>query len=322
MKKFALPASLSKFDLGFIIAFVVVTLLGGGLYWYLSGQLDDARHQDNDVNARFAQYSKDPKYKVAVSPANIKILQGNIDLLKGQLNPLIPAKLQPKENKLSTIPKEDPVAWKHDLDDDVHRLTAAAKTKGVALPPNFYFGFSRYLSQSPSDEQTLVLSKQLTGIDEIANILIKAPVKSIQTINRTYEEEPHQGAGNSLTLSGDKDHIGGYAITAPNNAYISYPFDADFVTTSESLRSILGELAQSPYVFVVRTISVTNSAPNSPETSILDTLAGTSVAVSADTSASATPVAPRGPQYLFGKDDSTIKVKLRIDMIEWKGGQQ
>jgi hypothetical protein len=117
----------------------------------------------------------------------------------------------------------------------------------------------------------------------------------------------------------------GYAFTAPNNTYISYPFEADFVTTSESLRSILSELAQSPYIFVVRTISVTNSAvtgsgSGSPELNIVDSLAGTSGPVSTDSGAAAAPV--KGPQYLFGANDSTIKVKMRIDMIEWKGGQQ
>jgi hypothetical protein len=272
----------------------------------------------------FDKYSKDPKYKVAVNEPNIKILQDNIDLLKAQINPLIPAKLQPKGNKLSTIPKEDPVAWKHDLDDDVHRLTAAAKTRGVDIPSNFYFGFTRYLSQSPGDEQTLVLSKQLLGIDQIANILIKAPVKKIQTINRTYEEDPHQGSSNSPVTGGDKDHLGGYAFTALNNTYISYPFEVDFVTTSESLRSILGEFTRSPYILVVRTISVTNSAvtgpgSGSPELSILDSLAGTSGPASTDNSAAPAPI--KGPQYLFGANDSTIRVKMRIDMIEWKGGQ-
>jgi len=300
---------------------VLVTILGGGLYWYLSGELTDVQAQDADAKAKFDKYSKDPKYKVAVSPANLKILQNNIDQLKGKLNPLIPAKLQPKDNKLPSIPKEDPVAWKHDLDDDVHRLTAEARTRGVTLPPNFYFGFTRYLSQSPGDEQTLVLSKQLVGIDQIANILIKAPVKSIQTINRTYEEDPHQASGGPLSGAGDKDHLEGYAFTAPNDAYISYPFEADFVTTSENLRSILSALIQSPYVFVVRTVSVTNSAPTSPRISELDSLAGGGVSTDTSSSGGAPATPTKATQYLFGKDDATIKVKMRVDLIEWKGGQ-
>jgi hypothetical protein len=316
MKK--LPFPISKFDLGFIIAFVVVTLLGGGAYWYLSQNLQDAQAQDADKKSMYDKYSRDAKYKVTVSPANIKVLQGNIDVLKSQLDPLIPAKLEPKENKLSAIQKEDPVAWKHDLDEDVHRLTTAAKAKSVGLPPNFYFGFSRYLSQSPGDEQTAVLSKQLVGVDQIANILIKSPVKSIDSIARTYEEDPHTGTTNFGPV-GEKDHFPGFSFSGPNDAYVSYPFQTEFVTTPENLRGILSDLVQSPYLFVIRTLSVTNSAENSPQINGLDALAGSSGTPGGDTSAGATAAPAKGPQYLFGQE--TISVKMRVDMIEWKGGQ-
>jgi hypothetical protein len=319
MKKFFI----SKFDLGFIIAFVVVTLLGVGAYWYLSGQLQDAQAQDADAKSKFDKYSKDTKYKVGVSPANVKVLQGNIDVLKKQIDPLVPAKLQTKDSKLASIQKEDPVAWKHDLDDDVHRLTDAARAKGVGLPPDFYFGFTRYLSQSPGDEQTAVLSKQLVAVDQIANILIKSQVKSISALNRTYEEDPRptpNGQGTLVSMpnvTDEKDHLGGFSFTAPNNSYTSYPFEAEFVTTPENLRPILSDLLQSPYVFIVRTVNVTSSALTSPEISSLDSLAGTVTAPGGDASA---PAVPKGPQYLFG--NATITVKLRIDMIEWKGGQE
>jgi len=319
MKKLAFP--ISKFDLGFIIAFVVVTLLGGGAYWYLSQNLQDAQAQDADKKSMYDKYSRDSKYKIAVSPSNIKILQENIDVLKSQIDPLIPAKLEPKENKLQAIQKEDPVAWKHDLDEDVHRLTTAAKAKSVGLPPNFYFGFTRYLSQSPGDEQTAVLSKQLVGVDQIANILIKSPVKSIDSIARTYEEDPHTGsAGAGYAPAGEKDHMPGFSFSAPNDAYISYPFETEFVTTPENLRGILSDLVQSPYLFVIRTLSVTNSAENSPQINGLDALAGNSGTPGGDASAGGAAVAAmKGPQYLFGQE--TITVKMRVDMIEWKGGQ-
>ena len=175
--------SLSKFDIGYIIAFVVVGLLGGGAWWYLSGQLQTEQAAVAAANDNFKKFSMNNKYHVVVNSSNIKTLQSNIDLLKAQINPLIPAKLQSKENKLHSIDKEDPVAWKHELDDNVHGLTAAAKNHGVGLPPNFYFGFSRYLSTNPNDEQTTVLSKQLLGVEELATILINSQVKNIVGID-------------------------------------------------------------------------------------------------------------------------------------------
>ncbi len=74
---------------------------------------------------------------------------------------------------------------------------------------------------------------------------------------------------------------------------------------------------KSPYLFVIRSINVENSNLTSPMASDLDRLAGPPAPVTApgDTpSADAPP--PKGPQYLFG--NSILKVKIRVDMIEWK----
>jgi hypothetical protein len=308
--------SLSGFDIGVIIAAVVIALLGVGGWWFLSSALQDAQAEDASAKADFDKYST--KYDIVVSPANGKILQANIGLLKAQLSPLIHSKLLPKENKLSSIDKEDPVAWKHDLDDEVHRLTDAAKAHSVTLPPNFYFGFSRYQSQSPGDEQTAVLSKQLVGIEQLSNTLLSAPVKAIQGIRRSYEEDPHSATGSSSGSSAEPDRFNGYALTAPGNVYVDYPFEVEFETTSENLRPIIDNLIQSPYLFVVRTMTIENSAADSPVTGDLDRLAGTPASPSVvDTSPGEVAATPstKGPQFLFG--NSTLKIKARIDMIEW-----
>ena len=308
---------ISGFDLGVIIAFAVVTLLGGGAWWYLSGELGTAQDDVKSANDALKKYSSNTKYRVVVSSSNEKNLQANIDLLKAQLDPLIQTKFLPKENKLRSIEKEDPVAWKHDLDDEVHRLNNAAKLHSVTVPPNFYFGFSRYLSQSPSDEQTAVLSKQLIGVEQLVTILINAPVKGIQAIRRTYEEDPHTNASASGSTA-ELDHLGGYSLNAARNAYTAYPFEVDFETTSENLRTIINNLIQSPYLFVVRTLSIQNSAPNSPMTSDLDRLAGTPAPSMIGTAPGevAATTSTQGPRFLFG--NSTLKIKARIDMIEWK----
>ena len=317
MKK--LNLSLSGFDIGAIIAAVVVALLGGGAWWYLSGELQDAQTVVTAAKADFDKYSasKSSKGSIVVSASNGKVLQDNIDLLKAQLDPVIHDKLLQKGNTLHSIEKEDPVEWKHDLDDEVNRLKAAAKVHGVTIQPNFYFGFSRYLSQSPNDEQTAVLKKQLVGVEQLATILINAPVKGIQTIRRTWEEDPHTGAGGSSAPASETDHLGGYALTAAGNAYTAYPFEIDFDTNSENLRIVIDSLIESPYLFVVRTITIQNSVPNSPVIGDLDKLVGTPTPSVTDTAPGevAATTSAKGPQFLFG--NSTLKIKARIDMIEW-----
>jgi hypothetical protein len=303
---------ISGFDLGAIIAFAVLTLLGVAAWWYLSGVLQSAQTDAVTAKQAFDKYAT--KYDIVVSRSNGKTLQANIDLLKAQLDPLIHTTLMPKDDKLHAIEKEDPVAWKHDLDDEVHRLTDAAKLNSVTIPTDFYFGFSRYQSQSPSDEQTAVLSKQLLGVEQIATILIKSPVKSIEAVRRSYEEDPHVNPGPNAEAEGDR--LLGYSMIAPGNVYTTYPFEFDFETTTENLRTVIDKLLQSPNIFILRTVALENTMPNSPLISDLDRLAGPAPSV-IDTSPGEVAATPptKGPQFLFG--NSSLKVKVRIDMIEW-----
>ncbi len=310
--------NLSKFDLGMIIAFAVIGLLGGGAWWYLSGQLQSAQDDVKAANDDFVKYST--SQGIVVSNANKKNLQDNIDQLKAQLDPLIITKLQAKGNKLASITQQDPVAWKHDLDNEVRRLTDAAKKHGVKIPPSFYFAFSRYLNQNPDDEKTVVLSKQLRAVEEITTALINAPVKSIQSIGRTYEEENthSNGAGGGPAGNGDAEHLAGFSFSVGDGAYTSYPFQVEFDASTESFRKFVDGLLQSPYVFVIRSVSVQNLQPSSPQLSDLDKIAGANAAPSVTDSAPgqvAASTTPAGPQYLFG--NATLRVKARIDLIEW-----
>jgi hypothetical protein len=316
MKKFKIQ--LTGFDIGMIIAFAVVGLLGGGAWWYLSSQLQAAQLQDGQVKTDYDGNSA--KGGIIVSAANANVLKANSDVLRAQVDPVISNYLLSKENGIIGIGKEDPVAWKHDLDEDVKALTADAKSNSITLPDNFYFGFSRYLTESPNDEATAILSKQRTAIKAVAEILINSKVNAIKRVRRTYEEEPHAvTAGSSGTEHAEGDQLGGYAVTAPGETYTAYPFEFEFDATAESLRPVINALVKSPYVFVIRSVEVHNDHLVSPVTSDLDKMAGTtpgapSVVDSAPGAvAASTPTV--GPQYLFGH--SILHVKLRIDMIEW-----
>jgi hypothetical protein len=313
---------ISKFDLAMIIAFVVIGLIGFGAWWYLSGNLVDAQ---TDVAIAKKDYdSLAVNQNIVVSATSQENLQANIDLIKAQLDPLIQNKLEPTDNKLNSIDNKDPVAWKHDLDDEVARLTAAAKLRGVKIPQNFYFSFSRYLNQSPSDQQTAVLSKQLLAVDQLANILINAPVKSIVAIRRTYEEDGGGGGGPAAlstgtgTGRGTNDQLGGSSIQAGGGIYTAYPFEIDFDTNPEVLRKVIDDLVKCPYIFVLRTMAIQNSQSKSPLTADLDRIAAPppSVTDSQPGEVAATTTA-QPPQFLFG--DGTLHVRALVDLIEWNG---
>jgi hypothetical protein len=310
--------NISRFDLGIIIAFVVVTALGAGAWYFLSGQLDAAKTDASAAAADFDKYSSRQTY--LPTARNEKVLQSNIDLMQAQLNPLIASKLQASGNKLADVKEQSPVDWKHDLDAEILGLNNAAKVHGVTVPKQFYFGFSRYLNANPGDAQTVVLTKQLFGVEQIAQILINAPVKSILTFRRTFEEEPVTNATNPSAMpSSDPDFLPGSSSNGPGGTYTAYPFEIEFGTSTESFRKFINGLETSPYVFVIRSLTIENTNPDSPQVGDLDKLAGpppqgvldsTPGAVSAQSK-------PRAPQFLFGNE--IIHVKARIDLIEWKG---
>ncbi|MEI9999048.1 MAG: hypothetical protein WDO13_07710 [Verrucomicrobiota bacterium] len=313
MKKFKIK--LSVFDIGMLIAFAVVTLAGVGAWWYLSGALQDAQAADAQAKHDFDTYSSKSDY--VVSASNLKTLHGNSDILQAQIDPVLQASLLQKGNDLHTIEKEDPVAWRHDLDDIVRDLNARARARNITLPNNFYFGFSRYLSQSPGDEQTGVLKKQLTGIRSLVEILINAPIRSLSAVRRTYEEDAPASSGGG-ERSSDGDRLPGSAVVAAGGAYTAYPFEVEFTTTPENLRGVVDNIIHSPYLFVIRSLSIQNEAMESPRQDTLDKMAGsptTSTVVDSAPGEVAANTAPKAPQYLFG--DKLLKVKLRLDMIEW-----
>ena len=258
--------------------------------------------------------------KILVSQGNQKILQNNIELLKGQLVPLINNKLMSKENKLYSIEKRDPVAWKHNLDDKVRDLTAAAGVHSVKLPPNFYFTFANYLNQHPSDDQTEVLSKQLLAVELLTNILINAPVQSIIDIQRTNEEDAHaSGARRAVVQAGVPDRLGGFSGLADGGAYRVYPCEIEFEATEEGFRKVMNELIQSPYIFVIRTVispfKMHNPFP--PRRVSLIKWSGPRITPSPRglRARSPPPSPPRARSICFG--NSTLHVKMRVDLIEW-----
>lgn len=325
---------LSRFDIGMIIAFVVVLLIGVAGWWWLSGQLSETVTDTQQAASTFKKYSQSEVY--LPNKQNVRTLQNNIDVMTAQLDPIVASRLQSAKSGLKGVHAIDTVDWKHDLDEEVSRLNAAAATHGVIVPKNFYYGFSRYLNTNPKEEATAVLKRQQIAVEAIANILIGAPVKAIVNIKRTAEEDSTQtgaGPGPAPVSSGmqPSDILPGHAIEAPGGVYTAYPLEFQFDTDTESFRTVMNQIMQSDYVFVVRSVMVQNSKLESPKLADLDTLAGVntqspptaspSILTSPGAVAASAPAptgnATIGLQYLFG--DETLHVRVQLDLVDWHG---
>jgi hypothetical protein len=312
---------LSRFDLGMIIAFVVVALLGGAAWYYLSGQLQAAQGDAAQAASDFDTYTKKEVYLPTAS--NVKTLQNNISVMTAQLDPIVAGKLQSPKSGLQNLRTVSTVDWKHDLDDEVGKLNAAAVTHGIVVPKNFYYGFSRYLNTNPTEDATPVLQRQELAIGEVANILINAPVHEIIAVRRTFEEDAPTDSStrSSATMSGDQ--LPGHSIEAPGGVYTAYPFEFEFdVKNVDAFRKVVADLTASNYVFVIRSIMMQNQRLDSPKVQDLAQIAGVTdnsgtslINSSPGAVAAAQPTV--GLRYLFG--DETIHIRARIDLVDWHG---
>lgn len=293
---------LSKFEIGMIVAFVVVTGAGIGGYIYTSGLVETAKA---DLTTANGELQKLVKQRYLPSDANIKLLEGNVASLTAALKPIQAQILKSPENKLGQMQPQNPVTWKNsDLDQTVQRLTALAKGRRVALPTDYYFGFSRYQKSNPSEQATLTLGKQLYGVEQLATKLFESgdggSVIALRSIRRTFDEDPATSQGGGADGG---ESLRGTSQLGSSKLYRVYPFEVEFVGTTNGLRAYLNSLFKTPALFVVRSLQVTNSKIESPKVGDLGKGSNEKA----------------GRDFVFGGEQLTVLV--RVDMIEWLGTQ-
>ncbi len=290
-----------------IAAFVVVTGAGIGGYFYTNSLVDASK---TELNSAGTELQKLVKSRYFPSQENIKILQDNVTQLEGTIKPIEEKVLKGGDDQLGSIVAKNPVTWKsNDLDATVKELTAAAQSKKVQLPPDYYFSFSRYQRSNPSEQATLLLGKQLYGVRQLSSILFDSStggaISSLKSIRRSSEEEGGGSPGGAANDVG-AETFRAPIVTAANGLYRIYPFDVDFVGTTNGLRTFLNSLQQAPVLFVVRALQVANTRVDSPKLSDLD-----------KASASDSHAAGAGRDFIFGSEQ--LQIRARIDMIEWIG---
>jgi len=195
-----------------------------------------------------------------------------------------------------------PVGFLQLMASKFSHLRSSADTTGVKLPEGFAFGFSRYAGVPPtlparnlSDDETKQvleqLTKQLSAIEKLSELLIESHVDELSQIQRT-EVEP--GAPGTDTLNVP-------IATDAKGLYESLPFEFRFVCTTTALRTFLNKLSQSEWFFAVRYIQVTGETPSS--------------------TTSDQPASGPGPTAAAGASAGTrrglLHVTARVDLVEF-----
>jgi hypothetical protein len=284
-----------------------IVALGFGGYYYLDGQLSATEEQIVQLNTERQKLLSRP---YTPSAGNIKGLTGNNEVLQTALKQLN-SRLRSPDSKQATVAQVNAIVFKQYLAEERRKLIALAATKNVALPANFYFGFSRYVNQNPEDRDTAFLGKQWLAINELAQLLCLSGVARIENVRRTFDEISG-GESKEATVVGveaGSEVLRGKAQVLSRGLYTVYPFEIEFLAKPAALRVFLGKLLYTPDIFVVRAIYVNSVMPSPRRLEDLAKEVGSS-------SEGSSPVT-RPPVPAMGFEE--IKVRLRIDLVDWSG---
>jgi hypothetical protein len=204
-------------------------------------------------------YGKDP----FPSPGNVAKENENMGqltrLLDGVLAVAGRGQVEPGEG-------ETPARFIGRLIEERNRMTVAATNSGVALPPNFSFGFDRYLAGGTLPENADVprLSQQLSIASNLWGILIEEKVLGVLAIERDEFEMAassvprRPGAGGRLgARSGEA--LAQMGLMGKDALFAKLHFVLDVRTTEKALLAVMNRLAR---IAVVTGLTLSKEGPD------------------------------------------------------------
>lgn len=299
-----MKSKLNAFEWTIVGSMVFVLVIGVVGIFILSGRVSEKKSELESFTSHINSLSNRIHYpnskNMDLIKENSKAIEGFVISLKSQL--------QPEGNRLAEIKEIEAVEFKQQLSSTADSLRALAKAQMVGLPVDFYFGFSRYQKQNPKKKDTLLLSKQLLGIEKLVGHLISCGPSKIENVLRSFEEDGEMKKGGSL----EPDQLRFSVYQNPDGFYTSYPLEVEFISTPSVAQAFVNGLAKMPYLFVVRSVYSTNQKPVPPR---LDDL-------QRQYSSTGQPAGTKLPPLVPVLGDEKIKFKIRVDLIEWLGVSQ
>ncbi len=219
------------------------------------------------------------------------------------------AELDALRSKLLSVeapidPSIKPQGFQDGLRAAVNDITDKATKAGVALPADFYLGFSQYQNSLPTEAAAPGLARELALVKQIVSRLIDFKVRSIDSLNRS--PLPEEAGSVRVRYPGP----GGRPAEADTSGLLRYPFDLAFTAEQGKFRVMLNSLLTADQFLLLRSLSIQNTNPVGPE-------------VAADASATANPGAaaalgttpPATLNVLLGRE--ALKVNARIEIIDF-----
>jgi hypothetical protein len=228
------------------------------------------------------------------------------------------------------------------LNERSQAIAKLAEVNGVAIPANFYFGFSNYTKTVPKDEATPQLGRQLQVAELICKQLIQTVPSELKSFERSElesekdpaaapKEEPlSKDKEKSKGKDAEKDKLKASRPPTPPTFESSF-FRLRFVTRPGPLREFLNALAsEKSCILVTRNLKIENEKQKGPskrgpeELNQGNALAPNPSPTSLSTpqpldpfsaAGGAAPSAGEVSQFIVG--DEKIEVTLRVEFVSF-----
>lgn len=212
-----------------------------------------------------------------------------------------------------------PQQFQDDLRTAVNETAAKAQQAGVALPANFYLGFSQYANNLPSEKAAPHLARQLVLIKQLVQQLIDFKIKSLDSLDRTPlpQENPNAATAESAApqrqAQGRPGRAAGNSDRDAEKVFERYPFDLAFTAEQSKLRVAFNALLNGKDFLIVRALEVQNTSPAGPLVGGGEAAGGAPQAPGGMVTGGQEPA--RALNVILGQE--LVRAALRIDILDF-----
>jgi hypothetical protein len=239
-----------------LIAVLVVGTLALGILSYFAW--DDYGSASAEYTSKAAQLLKLSQQKPFPSEANLRALESIFTTEQSSLQALV-SQLQKYDvptfaDIAKAKPQDRPQRFQDALRNEVTRIKNLAASTGANMPSGFYLGLEEYENRLPTQEDVQLLSKQLTVMSWLAELLACHKDLILSEFSRVSSESPLK-----------KEPLKKPAPTKEALPYeVTSGIKLGFRCNQGSLREIVNSVSAAPYFLMIDQLLVQNTSTEPP----------------------------------------------------------
>ncbi|MCE9587436.1 MAG: Amuc_1100 family pilus-like protein [Verrucomicrobia bacterium] len=232
-------------------------ILGTLILGFLAYQAwDDYGTASADYTSKASQLVKLSQTKPFPSQDNLSKLEATITTEQSSLDALI------KDLKKYQVPtfadigkaklQDRPQRFQDALRNEVTRIKSLAASTGATLPPGFYLGLDEYENRLPSQDDVRLLSKQLTVLSWLGELLATHKDLILSEFSRSTAETLPKKTPPALPVK----------VSTPYENACSMKLS--FRCNQGSFREIVNTISTAPYFLIIDQLLVHNTSSEPP----------------------------------------------------------